>query len=89
MPEPNREPYRLQPELAGWAFWQLVEMRATVIIECDACHHKAEWTPEILRSRSRRMPSKNFKWIVRRLRCSKCRSNWLMVYLKPSAKLWA
>lgn len=89
MPEPNRAPYRIEPQLVGWAFWQLVEMRATVIIECDACHHQGVWTPEVLGRRSRLMSGKSFGWIARRLRCSACRSNWLMIYLKPGTTLWA
>jgi len=87
MPEPNRSPWQIQPGLGGWPFWSLVEQRVTVILECEACHHEARWTPAEIDRRSRKVRSKNFGWIARKLRCSKCRSEWVKVSLAPGCHL--
>ena len=87
MPEPNRPPWQIQGDLGGWPFWSLVEQRVTVILECEACHHEARWTPAEIDRRSKKVRSKNFGWIARKLRCSKCRSEWVRISLAPGCFL--
>jgi len=86
MPEPNRLPWRIDPEIAQVAFWKLVEQRVTVVVECASCNHKAEWGPAQLDRMFRRQRGKNLAWIASRLRCRACRSEWVSLAAKDGGR---
>jgi transcriptional regulator GlxA family with amidase domain len=86
MPEPNRLPWRIDPEIAQVAFWRLIEQRITVVLECTACHHKAEWPPNELERLFRRQSGKTLAWYAHRLRCRACRSEWVSVAAKEGGR---
>lgn len=79
MPEPNRPPWRIASDLGNWAIWQLAERGAVIVIECDSCPHFVRWTPADLTSRFPRSLGRTMAWIAPKLRCSRCRSNWVKV----------
>ena len=79
MPEPNRPPWRIVSELDGKAIWWLVDQRVTVLIQCDACPHEARWKPADLDRKFARVRGKTMAYIAPRLRCSRCRSEWVRV----------
>ena len=82
MPEPNRRPpWRIADGLGPWAVWQLVDQRVVLAIACDSCPHAARWGPDQLRRRFRRHQGRTIAWIAPRLRCSKCRSEWIRISL--------
>jgi hypothetical protein len=80
VPEPNRLPALVDEGLRGAPFCRLIEQRAVVRLECDACRHVALWTPEWMfnkffeHHRDLTVPD-----IAGRLRCCKCRSEWVWV----------
>ena len=85
MPEPNRAPWLIDGRLGGWAVWKLVENRVTVAIKCDACGHVAEWRPVDLDRKFAGARGRNMTWIAPRLRCSRCRSNWVRISMTPGS----
>jgi hypothetical protein len=87
MPEPSRPPWKIAGDIADWAVWQLADMRITVVIACDACHHTANWSPDDLRRRLSRYRGRKFQWFASRLRCSQCRSPWVRVSAAPGSML--
>ena len=87
MPEPSRPPWQIVEGLGGWPFWSLIEQRVTVVIECDSCPHFAKWTPADMQRKCARNMSRTFARIAPRLRCSRCKSNWLRVSLDKGSFL--
>lgn len=79
LPEPNRSPFLIEDGLAGIPFWMLVEQRAVVAFECEACHHRATWDAAAIEQRFKRHRGKTLASIARRLRCAVCRSEWVVV----------
>ena len=81
MPEPNdRTPYQVAPEIAGWPLWVLIDQNATVMIECDGCHHRASWTPAYLAGTFPAHRGKGLFWLAGRLRCGRCRSGYVRLW---------
>jgi len=88
VPEPShRPPWRIEDRLGGWPIWSLIEQRATILIQCDACQHLARWTPEDLGRKLRRSRGHTIARIAPRLRCARCRSNWVRVSLAQGSFL--
>jgi hypothetical protein len=82
MPEPNRSPALVDQGLNGIPFWMLIEQRATLRLECEACHHVAIWTPEWMHAKFyEHHRGKTVRDIASRLRCPvpKCRSDWVWI----------
>lgn len=80
MPEPSgRPPWRIEPALERLSIRLLVESRETVLIRCDACPHVARWLPDDLKQRFRANLGATFARIAPRLRCQRCRSEWVRV----------
>ena len=83
MPEPNHRPsFQLSEEIQGWPLWVLIEERCTVMVECDACFHRAEWTPAFMDRRFTRFRGKSLWWVAAKLRCGQCRSNYVHLWKK-------
>ncbi len=81
MPEPNhRPPWQMEETLGARSIRELVDGQATLTIDCDACCHRARWDPEELARRFGRKPSRSVAALARRLRCSKCRSEWIRLF---------
>jgi len=79
MPEPNRVPYVFNEDLARVTFARLIEQRAVIVLQCHGCWHEGLWRAEDLQ---RKFPGRHeltFARIAPKLRCSKCRSEWLQV----------
>ncbi|MDR3513451.1 MAG: hypothetical protein P4L73_17570 [Caulobacteraceae bacterium] len=89
MPEPSRPPWRIADGLGGLAIWSLVDQRVTLVIECDSCPHFAKWTPADLDRRFRRHRGRSLSWIAPRLRCSRCKSNWVRISAERGAVVGA
>ncbi|QUD90581.1 hypothetical protein [Phenylobacterium montanum] len=88
MPEPTRRPpWQIDDKLGGWPIWSLVEQRATIQIECDSCPHFAQWTPADLDRKFRKARGDTFARIAPKLRCTRCRSNWVRVSLAKGSFL--
>jgi hypothetical protein len=90
MPEPNRLPHHIEEELARLTVGDLIEQRAQVHIECDACHHTAVWSAEDLGRKFPRHHAVTFGQIGPHLRCGvrRCRSDWVRVsrlYQQPAS----
>jgi hypothetical protein len=80
MPEPNRSPALVDRGLHGIPFWMLIEQKAVLRLECEACRHAAVWTPEWMFARLfEHHRGKTVSDIAGRLRCAKCRSDWVWV----------
>ncbi len=65
----------------------LIEERARIIIECDSCNHRGEWTAETLERLFSRHRGKNLRMVASKLRCRECRSEWIHIsrdYRRPS-----
>ena len=81
MPEPNnRPPYRFENGLGALPLWRLIEGRATIVIECDNCHRKAEWSPDYMTRQLGKWRNRNIRQIAPLLRCFACRSNRLHIW---------
>jgi hypothetical protein len=85
MPEPNRPPWRIAEGLGGVAIWRLVERNVTLVITCDACPHFAKRASADLERRFRRQRGRTLAWIAPKLRCSRCRSEWLRISTEHSS----
>ena len=81
MPEPNRSPWRVAPDIDNVPVAQLVECRMSVTLDCESCPHVATWTPEDIGRRFGGHGDKTFNWLGSRLRCSHCRSDWVRISL--------
>ena len=95
MPEPNhRPPYRFEDGLGSVMLWSLIEQRATIVIECDNCNRKAEWSADYMARQLGKWRNKNIRQIAPKLRCFACRSNWLRIWRSdprknlPNATFW-
>lgn len=81
MPEPNqRPPWRIEEGLGQVPLWILVEQRISVMLECDNCRHKAEWSPDYMGRALSKVRGENLHSIASRLRCVECRSEWVRVW---------
>ena len=85
MPEPNRSPWRVAPDIDNVPVCQLVECRMSVMLDCESCAHVAIWTPADIGRRLGGHTDKTFNWLGSRLRCSHCRSDWVRISLAPGA----
>ncbi len=82
MPEPNhRPPWQIEDGLGAQTIRQMLDRAVTLTIECDACSHRANWGPEELGRRFGRKPARCVAALAARLRCSKCRSEWIKIYV--------
>mgnify|MGYP001219765329 CR=1 FL=1 len=79
MPEPNRAPWRLHKDLAALYGWQVVESGLTLVIECDGCARASEWPPRLAKRNFAKRLRLRVPEIASRLRCAKCRSNWVKI----------
>lgn len=79
MPEPNRTPWQVHKDIAGYYGWQLLESGLTLVIECDACGRTTEWPTRFLARYFAKLQRVRMPEIASRLRCGKCRSNWVKV----------
>jgi hypothetical protein len=79
MPEPNRPPWLITAALDGVAIDTLIAKRRTLIIECDACANFSKWGPDELKRRFRRSRHHLISELGPRLRCSRCRSDWVRI----------
>ena len=79
MPEPNRTPWRVAPDIADRTVSQLIEGRVSVVLDCESCPHMATWTPTDVGRRLGRHRDKTLNALAPRLRCSRCRSEWVRI----------
>jgi hypothetical protein len=79
MPEPNRPPWRVAPDIDNRPVRQLVERRVSVMLDCESCPHVATWTPADISRRFGGHGDKSFNWLGSRLRCSHCGSEWVRI----------
>jgi len=79
MPEPNRSPWRVAPDLTGFPVRDSITASLSVRLVCEGCRHEARWSPEDLGRRFAKTPDTTFNRIGSRLRCSRCRSDWVMI----------
>jgi hypothetical protein len=77
MPEPNRPPWRIADALSGFPIGDLIDTGVTVIIACESCRHEAAWSPGDLARRFDKAREATLNRIGPRLRCGKCRSEWV------------
>jgi hypothetical protein len=90
MPEPNhRPPWQIAGKLGGWAIWQLVEQRVTLVIECDACPNVAKWAPADLNRHLGMVRGRSLAWVAPYLRCSRCKSEWIRISQEKGSMLGA
>lgn len=81
MPEPNREPFLIEENLDSVPFWMLIELRAVIVFECNACFHRSEWTAETMERLFHDHRGLTLRDVAPRLRCSapKCKSEWVWI----------
>jgi len=79
MPEPNRPPWQVHKDIAPLYGWQFLESGLTLVVECDACSRVAEWPPRVAARHLEKLKRVRMPEIASRLRCGKCRSNWVKV----------
>jgi hypothetical protein len=80
MPEPNRPTWRIADGLGAQTLQALAAEGVTVRVECEACHHKAEWSPGDLRRMFGESLGATLDRIGPRLRCRDCKSTWVRIY---------
>lgn len=80
MPEPNRPPCAIEPDLAETPICWLIDDRVTVALKCDNCHHEGEWSPEHMATKLKRWLTRPLGDIRWQIRCTRCRSNWMHVW---------
>jgi len=81
MPHPeNRLPFQIGDDLAQARIWELIDEKITLAIACDACHHKARWTPEMLEKKLGRKKVSRLVVIAHRIRCGRCRSFYIKIW---------
>jgi hypothetical protein len=79
MPEPNRAPYRIETQLQGKRMREIIEMRADLVVMCDACPHVKVWkATELSRTFAKRQRTR-IEDIAAALKCTRCGSNWLRI----------
>jgi hypothetical protein len=79
MPEPNRPSFVIEDLVAGLPFWLLIEQQAMIRFDCNACYHVGRWTAGDIERRFSGHPGLTLRKIGPKLRCSKCRSEWVHV----------
>jgi AraC-like DNA-binding protein len=79
MPEPNRAPWLVEPELAAAPLARLIEQEAILALVCHACRHRATWTAGELQRRFGRSPTLTLRGLAPKLRCGVCRSQWVEI----------
>ncbi|MDZ4868479.1 MAG: hypothetical protein SGI91_14260 [Alphaproteobacteria bacterium] len=79
MPEPNRSPWQVHQDIAQLYGWQILESGLTLVVECDACARVVEWPPRFVARYFANLKRVRMPEIASRLRCGKCRSNWVKV----------
>lgn len=79
MPEPNRAPWLIEPELEAAPFSQLIGEGAEIGLVCHACRRRVVWTALDLSHRFPGRPKLTFKALAPRLRCGACKSEWVQV----------
>jgi hypothetical protein len=82
MPEPNRAPWQVHKDIAPLYGWQMVESGLTLVIECDGCARVSEWPPRLVKRNLAKLHRVRMPEIASRLRCAKCRSNWVKIGAK-------
>jgi hypothetical protein len=87
MPEPNRPPWRIASDLDGKAIGWLVDQRMTVWLQCDACPHEVKWEPADLDRKFAKVRGSAMAHIAPRLRCGRCRSEWLRISMIAGSAL--
>jgi hypothetical protein len=85
MPEPNRPPWRVTPDIGSRPVRELVERHISVMLDCESCPYVTVWTPADISRRFGGHTDKSFDWLGPRLRCSHCRSEWVRISPAPSA----
>jgi hypothetical protein len=79
MPEPNRPPWRVDPDIGARPARQLIERGVSVMLDCESCLHIATWGPADIARRFGGHADRSFNWLGPRLRCSHCRSEWVRI----------
>jgi hypothetical protein len=79
MPEPNRPTWRIVDGLGDQPVRRLTADGVTVRLECEACHHKADWSPVDLDRLFGKSPTRTLDAVGHRLRCGSCGSTWLRI----------
>lgn len=79
MPEPNRPPWQVHKDIAPLYGWQFIESGLTLVVECDGCGRLTEWPHRLVKRNFARLRRLRMPDIASRLRCAKCRSNWVKV----------
>ncbi|MFM9863970.1 MAG: hypothetical protein ACKVRO_10215 [Micropepsaceae bacterium] len=79
MPEPNRMPWQVHKDIAPLYGWQFVESGLTLVVECDGCGRVSEWPHRLVKRNFAKLGRKRMPDIASRMRCAKCRSNWVKV----------
>ena len=79
MPEPNRPPWRVDADIAHRPIRQFIERRISVVLDCESCPNVVTWTPAELGQRFGTNGDKTFDWVGPRLRCSRCKSDWVRI----------
>jgi len=79
MPEPNRTPWLIGPDLGDALVARLIEQQAVLALTCHACRHRARWSPAELRRRFAEQPRLSLRVLAPRLRCRVCRSEWIEI----------
>jgi hypothetical protein len=79
MPEPNRQPWLIEPGLGRASMARLIDQRAEIGLVCHACRHRATWTADDLRRRFSGRPAITLRELAPRLRCGVCKSEWVEV----------
>lgn len=87
MPEPNRAPWLVEPELEALPFARLIGEGVRIGLLCHACRRRVVWTAEDLSRRFPGRPRLTFKALAPRLRCGVCKSEWVQVArLRPASR---
>jgi hypothetical protein len=84
MPQPDHRPACvLASGLEHARVWELVDKKVSLTLACDNCHHKADWPPEMLARKFAKAKAARMGNVVHKLRCSRCRSNYLRIWAAP------
>ena len=59
--------------------WQIMESPRDIVVMCDACPHVNVWKPLDLQRTFARMRNQRIDEVAAKMRCRKCRSNWLRI----------
>lgn len=83
MPEPNRAPWLIKPALADVTVARLIEGRTAINLACHACPHWARWPADELARRFGTRPGLTVRQLAPRIRCGRCRSEWIEIGRGP------